>query len=337
MAGTGSTVRWCDRLMAGRRAAAAALLLLLLPGHAPAGLLLDRGSGAADAAAPGPPAVGSRTAVPEAVPLVAPPDVLQMPAPPDVLQIQAPPATVNVPAPPDVRAQDSDLPPTRAAVDEHLRNLPCALVSVEEQGPRMVVTGVVAGAEANARLAEALDDLFRTRGPEESPARAITVAPDGLCEPLRLLRRPLAASASTGLAVLPAGGGRDFAAGDPLMVDIRGPAFASHLRVDYYTVDGLVVHLLPNPLESETRMPAGRSRRLGDRSAGGRFWTIGPPFGVELLTVLASRDPVLPQPRPEAEPAAAYLAELRRALDSAAPPTAAAALFIRTGKGLPTP
>ena len=95
-----------------------------------------------------------------------------------------------------------------------------------------------------------------------------------------------------------------------------------------------LVHLLPNPSDSGTALAAGASRRLGDRADGGRHWTVGPPYGSELLLTIATTEPLFPTPRPEQEPAADYLAALVEALAAMpddAPTALAAARFITTG------
>jgi hypothetical protein len=115
---------------------------------------------------------------------------------------------------------------------------------------------------------------------------------------------------------------------------VAAPDFPAHLQVDYYTMDGTVIHLLPNPLETSSQVEAHVLRRLGDRVAGGRYWSIGPPFGHELIVVIASSSPLFTAPRPEAEPATNYLPDLQRALEAAAtdpeavPPVAAARFIV---------
>ena len=119
-----------------------------------------------------------------------------------------------------------------------------------------------------------------------------------------------------------------------LILDLRGPSFPAYLQVDYFTLEGYVVHLWPNGLEKEHRLGVGGQRRLGDPAGGGRFWTVGQPFGRELVVAIASAKPLFPALRPEAEQATGYLAELRKALSVAegsqgALPVATA-LFITT-------
>jgi serine/threonine-protein kinase len=119
-----------------------------------------------------------------------------------------------------------------------------------------------------------------------------------------------------------------------LILDLHGPSFPAYLQVDYFTLEGYVVHLWPNGLEKEHKLGAGGQRKLGDPAGGGRFWTVGQPFGRELVVAIASAKPLFPALRPEAEQATGYLTELRKALSGAeGSPGAlpvATALFITT-------
>ncbi|HEY0837068.1 MAG TPA: DUF4384 domain-containing protein, partial [Azospirillum sp.] len=168
-----------------------------------------------------------------------------------------------------------------------------------------------------------------------APTVDVAVAKRALCEPLALIAPLRAANAGVGqpLAITIHAPGGTVAAGQDLVLDIRGPAFAGHLQVDYFTLDGGVVHLLPNPLEPTAPLDGGAGRRLGERGAGGRFWSVRPPFGQELLIAIVSVTPLFATLRPEAEPAAAYLPELRKALEDAAtgaPAPVAEAVFVTT-------
>jgi hypothetical protein len=103
------------------------------------------------------------------------------------------------------------------------------------------------------------------------------------------------------------GKGSDLAAGDTLMVDVATPDFQSYVTVDYFVLDGHVVHLLPNAAARENVAPPRYTATIG--SLGN--WVIGPPFGTEMLVLVATPVPLFDGVRPDAEGGAAYL----RALD----------------------
>ncbi|KAA0575005.1 DUF4384 domain-containing protein [Azospirillum sp. Sh1] len=268
-----------------------------------------------------PPTVAESPAAESAA--VAPPT----PAPP-----AAPSATPSAPPSPPAASRQ----PPVAAMEQALRAVPCALVTVEKTSGRLLVSGTVAGERAEAEVRETVEVLAAgwDHGFDLANADAQFCAPLGsvatALDANRGLAEPLTAT------VL---GGPALSAGDPLVLEIRAPVRPVQLQVDYFTIDGSVVHLLPNPSDSGAALAAGASRRLGEKAGDGepqtgRYWTIGPPFGTEMLLTIATAAPLFPTPRPEQEPAADYLAALSDALATIpddAPAPLADARFIATG------
>ncbi len=210
-----------------------------------------------------------------------------------------------------------------------LASIRCADLRAEMVDDALMVAGTVTSADDRDRVLEIISSL--PAGAAHPPA--VDIASPLLCEPLLLLEPLRTANDARGepLALAVASGGTALTGGQDLVLDIRVWDIAGHVQVDYFTVDGSVVHLLPNPLEPDVRLAAGTARRLGERDGRTRFWTIGPPFGHELIAVVVSSAPLFPTPRPETEPAADYLPDLKRALAGPAAENAvASALFIAT-------
>jgi type VI secretion system protein ImpK len=102
--------------------------------------------------------------------------------------------------------------------------------------------------------------------------------------------------------------------GENLVVSAQTPAtFDSYLYVDYYTADQHVVHVFPNPAQSMNVMKPHVSFTIGALT-GPQPWRIAPPFGLELVTVMASKAPLFLPPRMDQESAQAYLDMLRQVL-----------------------
>lgn len=210
--------------------------------------------------------------------------------------------------------------------------LPCAVLDVAVDGTgRLTISGTTAQVADPSRIQQLVESVadgrpFVTR---------VGLANRSLCEPLDLIA-PLRAlnagqTAPSSLIATQIGASDGaYVAGQALQVEVKAPGPALILQVDYFMVDGTVVHLLPNPLETSGKVAAGKTRRLGDPMAGGRYWTVGPPFGVELIMVVATETPLFATPRLEAESASAYLADLKAALASAGPTARADARFIVT-------
>ena len=125
-----------------------------------------------------------------------------------------------------------------------------------------------------------------------------------------------------------------FREGDELVLTIKAPEHDFHIYVDYFSLDGNVVHMLPSPASGDNRLAASAQTTLGNGGPGGS-WTVGEPFGTELITVISSPKPLFTKVRQEVEPAAGYLADLHKALarvgtDPGTAGIAAAVSFIRT-------
>jgi hypothetical protein len=119
---------------------------------------------------------------------------------------------------------------------------------------------------------------------------------------------------------------------DPLIVDLVTPNRDGYLYVDYFALDGTVVHMLPSRAVSANRMRANDRRRLGDRPENGE-WIVGKPFGLEMIVAFSSARPLFEFPREEVEHISEYFpalqAELKR-VSKADESTVAHILFINT-------
>jgi serine/threonine protein kinase len=108
------------------------------------------------------------------------------------------------------------------------------------------------------------------------------------------------------LHVRPPGG--QLSEGNPLVVDVTTPGYDSYVNLDYYQLDGSVVHMVPSPRAKDNQAPPHYAATIG--SAGD--WIISKPFGSEMVVLLITPAPLFDKPRPESESRADYL----RALDT---------------------
>lgn len=102
--------------------------------------------------------------------------------------------------------------------------------------------------------------------------------------------------------------------GDNLVLALTAPSYDAYLYIDYYQLDGGVIHLLPQTPEQIKRYRAQERITIGEPKAGEKQWQVQPPFGREMIVVVASREPLFDALRPEVEPAKDYLSALREAL-----------------------
>lgn len=98
--------------------------------------------------------------------------------------------------------------------------------------------------------------------------------------------------------------------GNPLVIDITTPGYDSYVNVDYYVLNGSVVHLVPSSHARDNQAPPNYSATIGSMGD----WVIGKPFGTEMIVLLVTPAPLFDGMRPPSEPRTAYLAAIDRQL-----------------------
>jgi len=123
-----------------------------------------------------------------------------------------------------------------------------------------------------------------------------------------------------------------FVEGERLVVFVESEKEA-YLKLDYYTAEGKVVHLVPNVFTTEARIQGGQAYSFGAEGAAVEF-KISPPFGAETIRAWASTvpfDAALIE-ADQASEATAYLAKVQNVMKNKAkdPTWASAMVAIRT-------
>jgi hypothetical protein len=132
------------------------------------------------------------------------------------------------------------------------------------------------------------------------------------------------------------GGTAQLREGDLIKLEVRAPAFSVNLRIDYFSLDGQVLHLKPQSGEPAPKLSAASTRLFGN-TAMGEVWNAGgAPFGTEVITAIGTVAPLdLAEARPTVEPAADYLRDLKLALSRAGSspgtPNLLSILLVKTG------
>jgi hypothetical protein len=308
-----------------RRRQQPVMLLLLLALLGLAGLAVYWLQPAADVAIEPPPAD------------LEPPTVAAGPAP-DAADGTAPPAEEPAPAePPSLEEVLAALPeaplaepPARPEAKAELRALmaglherPCTRLEVEPSPLGLRLVGSTASATDRTELLAALAaiaDIDRV---------TLGLDQDGRhCRLYDMLGRHTDSTLPRLADLFPSRDDYRLAAAEPLIVRVLTPDFPSHLSVDYFTADGMVVHL-EMPQAADEPLPPVEELRIGD-PADGQWLTIAEPFGEELILVIASRERLFEEPRPRIEPADGYLDALEAALAVRAERPMASTMAIRT-------
>jgi serine/threonine protein kinase len=131
-----------------------------------------------------------------------------------------------------------------------------------------------------------------------------------LLSPFWLINRKIGA----GTSIQAKGSNAEFEEGDNIILEIHTPPYASYLNVDYFSVDGGVIHMVPSPRARQNQAPADYKAIIGDLGE----WRVGSPFGRELIAILATPEPLYKELRTEYEPQSDYLPDLRKRLNELA-------------------
>jgi len=243
----------------------------------------------------------------------APAAPVEQKAPPAASQATATASAPATPAPPKPAAPALSL----SAVEPVLAAQPCALLAPTVRGDTLQVEGLLSDAVGVARLRELLTAV---PGVESLELQVAPLAQDK-CGIVSVLApywqanrkagtaatlRPRGAAAAAAQAMQPA----QMVEGDALVLELTTPAYDAYVTVDYFALDGSVLHMVPSPRARENRTPPSYSATIG----GNGSWVIAKPFGTELISLIVTPAPLFDAMRPESEPKAAYLKALEQRL-----------------------
>ncbi len=133
------------------------------------------------------------------------------------------------------------------------------------------------------------------------------------CPALDLLR-PLSGG---GLRLRQEGGPAALVDDQMIAMGVTMPGFAGFLHVAYLQSDRVVSPLVPGPGYPAQTYAAGAAVALGGPGPGlPRGWRVGPPFGTDMIVVVASTAPLFARPLPDSQALPAYLSSLQAAVDA---------------------
>jgi hypothetical protein len=258
--------------------------------------------------------------------------------PPRELPSERSPLPKPTPLPPPmlpVAPSPADAATLEPVVRDLLSNVFCARFQTLARGDALIIQGYAGDPRSLDQALEAINQ--KAAGIPVSTER-ITTLDRTYCGALEVLQPHVETNRNREVELVVSGSIPEapLSEGADLVLSIKAPAHSSFVYVDYFSLDGNVTHMLPNPTLKANRLTPSSRTTLGEGAGSGR-WTIGEPFGTELVSVLTSPKPLFARLRPEIEPADAYLADLREALTkvgkSPASPILAELAFIRTTRG----
>jgi hypothetical protein len=249
----------------------------------------------------------------------------QFPALPGAQSRPAPPAasaSAGNPAVAAVPAASQPVTPSRAPaapkapldeLNQALKQIDCASLSARATEGSAVISGTVPNIDQRAKVEQVAARLF----PDGRPEISLEIVPPPLCQVLAELHgmRLGGLVTETGMTARLTNGGTRLRQGELIELAVQAPAHAVQLRIDYFSLDGQVLHLAPSSELPAAQLTAGASGVFG-RYGRGRDWIAGgAPFGTELISVVATPSALsFGVPRPPVEKALDYLRDLKRAL-----------------------
>ena len=215
-----------------------------------------------------------------------------------------PPQPKPVAPPPRPVVPEPNVPVSKLGLAD-LEKLSCGHVVAQPRDGRSVLSGYVAS-DGDLKLVKSI-----AANVKDTSLGDITVAPWPQCEALQTLEKPLAVDDRPTIDVGPVS---EFRGGDVLGIHIRSPSQISYLYISYIQADGTVINLAqPNGVVAQPTLPS-TTLVFGDGLEGRDKFTVGPPFGQEMIITIASRSPLFDEELPVQQTEREYLSALRRAL-----------------------
>ena len=192
------------------------------------------------------------------------------------------------------------------AIAPVLAQVPCSALSASTREGTIDVKGFLSQRYGAASLKVA---LAKIPGVQTVNLEVQSVA-DRECGMVDLLAPFWARSRTSGASIRTRAAGGQMVDGEPLVLDLATPAYDSWVHVDYYVLDGGVVHLLPSVRARDNQAPPSYRATIG----GLGNWIISRPFGSELIVLVTTPEPLFTGLRPENENARDYLRALKKQL-----------------------
>jgi eukaryotic-like serine/threonine-protein kinase len=214
--------------------------------------------------------------------------------------------------PPAQQAAQPQLDQLRHLVAEWINAHHCAMLDSSVRADGTVSLAGLAGETDAPILRQNLTTIAQGRAIDW---HVTTIAPV-FCPMLDALRP----AENSGLTLTMADGAR-LHDGDLVRLKLTTPDYSGFLRVDYIVHDGSVQHLYPQIADAKASIAADPPRVFAAHDAialGNPAWTIGEPYGTDMIIAVVSSDPLFTAPRPtNAETLDTYTRDLAAAIRAA--------------------
>jgi hypothetical protein len=191
-----------------------------------------------------------------------------------------------------------------ATVTPVLAGVPCSALAASVQDQALSVSGYVGRSYGTQKLRTTLSQIPGVT----HPGVQVQEVDDDKCDMLKLIAPYLTTSRPASIQTR--NHDAQLTEGQPLVVQITTPPYDSWVNIDYYQLDGSVVHMLPNARSKDNQAPPNYAATIG--SAGD--WIVAKPFGSEMIVLLVTPAALFDTTRPESEPRADYLRAVEKRL-----------------------
>jgi len=222
--------------------------------------------------------------------------------------VVAPPVPAPQPSPPPKPVVVPPLAVVQAQIDARLRDVGCARLEGRLAANRTVRLRGFVGAAGD--LAKLQADLAALPGIGKIDAD-VALYPWPQCEVYLNFagvlkdRRGLAAG-------LRGASAKAFAGGDSLSIQMVTPSYPSYLYVTYLQASGEAANLYWPQGRFPKALPPNTKLTLGGGAGGEPVYRIGPPYGDEIVVVIASASPLFPDELPDTSTDRDYLTSFRK-------------------------
>jgi eukaryotic-like serine/threonine-protein kinase len=191
-----------------------------------------------------------------------------------------------------------------ATVTPVLARVPCSALAASVQDQALSVSGYVGRSYGTQKLRTTLSQIPGVT----HPGVQVQEVDDDKCDMLKLIAPYLTTSRPASIQTR--NHDAQLTEGQPLVVQITTPPYDSWVNIDYYQLDGSVVHMLPNARSKDNQAPPNYAATIGSA----RDWIVAKPFGSEMIVLLVTPAALFDTTRPESEPRADYLRAVEKRL-----------------------
>lgn len=207
-------------------------------------------------------------------------------------------------------------PPPDRTLKQIVRSIECASLNETTEARGKSISSVTVPDEQQRKILALA--VARDIPPEMRPELQVKIVPPPLCQTLRQFDRMREAYFDpVGLKARLSAPNSILQQGDPIRIEVNGESQALRIRIDYFSLNGLVLHMLPNDAYPTVVLPPAAQRVFDSGRPGEKWMAGGAPFGTELIVVLGTPEELDIGIRPNPDRVTDYLQALEAALRGA--------------------